>query len=148
MGTRSLTKVITTWEDTNGKKQRKPITCMYRQYDGYLDSHGQELAEWLAGYTLVNGIPIDASKPMFNGMDCLAAQMFAHFKTEAGNIYCMHPDAEDCWEEYLYEISEGQYGSYEGILITVYEIWKDTTQEVFHGTPEELLTKVREYDED
>ena len=75
-------------------------------------------------------------------MDCLAAQMFQHFKDGPGNIYCMHPDTEDCWEEYLYEISEGQHGSDEGILITVYEIWKDTTQEVFHGTPEELLTKI------
>ena len=121
MGTRSLTKVIQTSEtsianeDNNNEvyKERKPITCMYRQYDGYLDGHGQELAEWLSGYTLVNGIPSDKSEPMFNGMDCLAAQMFAHFKDGAGNIYCMHPDAEDCWEEYLYEISEGQYGSYE-----------------------------------
>ena len=144
MGTRSLTKVINTWEDTNGKKQRKPITCMYRQYDGYLDGHGQELAEWLSGYTIVNGIPSDKSEPMFNGMDCLAAQMFAHFKDGAGNIYCMHPDAKDCWEEYLYEISEGQYGSYEGILLTVYEThYKADTEEIFHGTPEELLTKLK-----
>ena len=143
MGTRSLTKVISTWKDESGEKQRRPITTMYRQYDGYLDGHGLELAEWLSGYTIVNGIPMDPSKPMFNGMDCLAAQMFAYFKTEAGNIYCMHPDAEDCWEEYLYEISEGQYGSYEGILITVYEIrYEKGTTEIFHGTPEELLTKI------
>ena len=146
MGTRSLTKVITTWEDTNGKKQRKPITCMYRQYDGYLEGHGQELAEWLSGYTLVNGIPSDKSEPMFNGMDCLAAQMFAHFKDGAGGIYCMHPDSEDCWEEYLYEISEGQHGSYEGILLTVYEIGHESgAAEIFHGTPEELLTKIEEH---
>ena len=156
MGTRSLTKVITTWEDTNGKKQRKPITCMYRQYDGYLESHGQELAEWLSGYTLVNGIPSDKSEPMFNGMDCLAAQMYVHFKANSckddgtpvsspGGIYCMHPDAEDCWEEYLYEISEGQYGSYEGILLTVYEVQsKYNAEEIFHGTPEQLLTKIEE----
>jgi len=143
MGTRSLTKVIETWEDTKGKKQRKPITCMYRQYDGYLDGHGQELAEWLAGHTLVNGIPMDPSKPMFNGVDCLAAQMFAHFKDGAGGIYCVYPDTEDCWEEYLYEISEGQYGSYEGILLTVYEIGRESgATEIFHGTPEELLTKI------
>ena len=160
MGTRSLTKVIETWKDESGKKQRKPITCMYRQYDGYLEGHGQELAEWLSGYTLVNGIPADKSEPMFNGLDCLAAQMYVHFKSsgckddgtptsKTGGIYCVYPDTEDCWEEYLYEISEGQHGSDEGILITVYEAHhkKDTT-EIFHGTPEELLTKVREYDED
>ena len=141
MGTRSLTKVITTWEDTNGKKQRKPITCMYRQYDGYLDGHGQELAEWLAGYILVNGIPMDTSKLMFNGMDCLAAQMFAHFKDGAGGIYCVHPDTEGCWEEYLYEISEED----KQIHLTVYKIGHESgATEIFHGTPEELLTKIEE----
>ena len=149
MGTRSLTKVIQTWEDESGKKTSKPITTMYRQYDGYMSGHGAELAEWLAGYTLVNGIPMDKSEPMFNGMDCLAAQMFVHFKANGckedgtpvsipGNIYCMHPDTKDCWEEFLYEISEEN----KQIFITVYETWDDATQELFHGTPEELLTKI------
>jgi len=151
MGTRSLTKVIQTWEDESGKKQRKPITCMYRQMDGYLEGHGQDLAEWLSGYTIVNGIPLDKSEPMFNGMDCLAAQMYVHFKANGckddgtpvsspGNIYCMHPDASDCWEEYLYEISKED----NGILLTVYETdYKGGAEEVFHGTPEELLTKIK-----
>ena len=140
MGTRSLTKVITTWEDTNGKKQRKPITCMYRQMDGYLEGHGQDLAEWLSQYTIVNGIKMDHDRnKVFNGMDCLAAQMFAHFKEDAGNIYCMHPDSEDCWEEYLYEISEED----KQIHLTVYKIGHESgATEIFHGTPEELLTKI------
>jgi len=150
MGTRSLTKVINTWEDEAGKKQRRPITCMYRQFDGYLDGHGHDLAEWLSGYTIVNGIPMDKSEPIFNGMDCLAAQMYVHFKANSckddgtpvsspGGIYCMHPDSEDCWEEYLYEISEGD----EGILLTVYDIrYEKGATEIFHGTPKELLTKI------
>jgi hypothetical protein len=146
MGTRSLTKVIQTWEDDSGKKQRKPITCMYRQYDGYLDGHGQDLAKWLSGYTIVNGIPvehktIDNPQLMFNGLDCLAAQMFAHFKDGAGGIYCMHPDAKDCWEEYLYEISEDENKQ---ILLTVYMLHNDN-KEVFHGTPKELLTEIKEH---
>lgn len=151
MGTRSLTKVIRTWEDTTGKKHRQPLTCMYRQYDGYMSGHGAELAEWLSGYTVVNGIPMDKSEPMFNGMDCLAAQMFVHFKSSgckedgtptsnAGNIYCLHPDASDCWEEFLYEISEEN----KQLFITVYETWGGTAKELFHGTPEELLTKIEE----
>ena len=151
MGTRSLTKVITTWEDTDGKKQRQPVTCMYRQYDGYMDGHGKELAEWLDGFTIVNGIPSDRSEPMFNGMDCLAAQMFVHFKSSgckddgtptsnAGGIYCMHPDASDCWEQYLYEISEED----KQIHLTVYEIEHESSAtEIFHGTPKELLTKIK-----
>jgi len=140
MGTRSLTKVIQTWKDESGKKHTRPITTMYRQYDGYMSGHGVELAQWLGRYTLVNGMRIDKEKAIFNGMDCLAAQMFAYFKTEAGGIYCMHPDAEDCWEEFIYEISEGKDRQ---IFITVYEIYNDSKM-VFHGTPEELLTKIEE----
>ena len=131
MGTRSLTKVLC------GRKE-EPITCMYRQFDGYLDGHGQELAEWLSEYTVVNGISIDEKRKVANGMDCLAAQMFAHFKEDAGGIYCMHPDASDCGEEYLYKIKEGDNGE---ILLTVYNTWDE--KEIFHGTPEELLVKTK-----
>ena len=106
MGTRSLTKVIQSWKNESGKKESKPITCMYRQFDGYMEGHGQELAEFLSQFTVVNGIGLTEERKIANGMDCLAAQMFAHFKTEAGNIYCMHPDAYDVWEEYVYEIEE------------------------------------------
>jgi hypothetical protein len=137
MGTRSLTKVIQTWEDESGKKQRKPFTCMYRQFDGYLDGHGLELAEWLSQYTVVNGMRIDENRKIANGMDCLAAQMFQHFKDGPGNIYCMHPDAKDCWEQYLYEVEEEKD---DGILLTVYDTYSN--KEIFHGTPEELLTKI------
>ena len=146
MGTRSLTKVIQTWEDESGKKQRKPITCMYRQYDGYMSGHGVELAEWLSGYTVVNGIPLDKSEPMFNGMDCLAAQMFAHFKDGAGGIYCMHPDAKEVFEDYLYEIEEVG----KDILITVYEMgFEDGGTYLLQATPEQLLTKIeKEHVED
>ena len=150
MGTRSLTKVIQTYEtsianeDNNNEvhKERKPITCMYRQYDGYMSGHGAELAEWLSQYTVVNGIKMDHDRDkIFNGMDCLAAQMFQHFKDGPGNIYCMHPDASDCWEEYLYEVSEKN----KQIHLTVYEIgYESGATEIFHGTPEELLTKIEE----
>ena len=141
MGTRSLTKVIQTWEDESGKKTSKPITTMYRQYDGYMSGHGAQLAEWLNQYTVVNGMGIDDIGSIANGMDCLAAQMFQHFKDGPGGIYCMHPDTEDCWEEFLYEISEGENKQ---LFITVYEKYNDSKM-IFHGTPEELLTKIEEY---
>ena len=140
MGTRSLTKVIQIWKDEDKVEyDNQTITCMYRQYDGHIDSHGLELAQWLSGYTIVNGISSDKSEPIFNGMDCLAAQMFAHFKTEAGGIYCMHPDTEDVFEDYLYEIEEVG----KDILITVYEIgFEDDGTYLLQATPEELLTKI------
>ena len=134
MGTRSLTVINDAWDN-------EEICVLYRQYDGYPEGHGKDLLDFLKGINVVNGINSDSDgKKISNGMDCLAAQMFAYFKTEAGGIYCMHPDAEDCWEEFIYEISEGKDRQ---IFITVYEIYNDSKM-VFHGTPEELLTKIEE----
>ena len=136
MGTRSLTKVFRKWEDNFGDKKREPFTTMYRQMDGYLEGHGQDLAEFLSQFTIVNGIRIDETRKIANGIDCLAAQMFAHFKTEPGHIYCMHPSIQDCGEEYIYEIEKDG----EDILITVYDVWN--SKEIFHGTPEKLLEEI------
>jgi len=149
MGTRSLTKVIQTWKDESGVKQSRPITCMYRQYDGYLEGHGVELAEWLEKFTIVNGIGLYEDRRIANGMDCLSAQMFVHFKSSgckddgtptstAGSIYCMHPDSDDCGEEYLYEISEED----SELIITATDVWKNEV--IFKGEAKELLTKLKE----
>jgi len=136
MGTRSLTKVIESYTGEDGKTKRETLTCMYRQYDGYLRGHGLELAEWLQKYTIVNGIKLDEERLIANGMSCLAAQMFFHFKDGPGNIYCYPPDSRDCGEEYLYEIENGN----ENLLITVYDTWNN--RELFHGTPQELIEEV------
>jgi len=136
MGTRSLTRVIRKWEDDFGDKRREPFTTMYRQMDGYLEGHGQDLAEFLSQFTVVNGMKLNETRKIANGIDCLAAQMFAHFKDGPGNIYCMHPSAQDCGEEYIYEIEKDG----EDILITVYDIYPN--KEIFHGTPNELLEHI------
>ena len=94
MGTRSLTIV---------EEEGIEIVTMYRQYDGYPTGHGQELAGFLAGGELVNGLS-DRKKPVFNGMGCLAAAMVAHFKTDPGNIYLYPPGSRDCGEEYIYKV--------------------------------------------
>lgn len=49
MGTRSLTFV-------HDGDAAKPLTCMYRQYDGYPSGHGLELQQFLAPFKVVNGI--------------------------------------------------------------------------------------------
>ena len=133
MGTRSLTRVFRKWEDDFGDKRREPFTTMYRQMDGYLEGHGQDLAEFLSQFTIVNGMRMDETRKIANGIDCLAAQMFAHFKDGPGHIYCMHPSAQDCGEEYIYEIEKDG----EDILMTVYDVWN--SKEIFHGTPQKLL---------
>jgi hypothetical protein len=93
MGTRSLTYVY----DENNTKQ--PITCMYRQFDGYPSAHGAELAEFLT--------PMKTREEgrNANGMGCLAAQMVAYFKEGAYNVYLYFPElGQDCWQEYEYHV--------------------------------------------
>jgi hypothetical protein len=103
MGTRSLTRVIETYRDDKKNKQVKTkLVNMYRQYDGYPEGHGSELADFLNGGKVVNGIGGD--KNVFNGAGCLAAQMIAHFKDGAGGIYIEPITATKCGQEYEYEV--------------------------------------------
>lgn len=97
MGTRSLTMV----KDAN----EEPICVMYRQYDGYPDGHGEELADFLKDRRLVNGLGADKSA-VFNGMECLAAAMVANFKTEPGGFYLYAPSVWEsgAGEDYRYVI--------------------------------------------
>lgn len=95
MGTRSLTFVY------DGKE---PIINMYRQYDGYPTGHGAELAEFLAPFHLVNGLGMNESRKVANGMGCLAAQLVANFKESAGGFYLYPTSAVDCGQDYEYHI--------------------------------------------
>ncbi len=104
MGTRSLTKVIETYRDEKKNKQVKvTLVNMYRQYDGYPSGHGTELADFLKGGKVVNGIGGNDTN-VFNGAGCLAAQMIAHFKDGAGGIYIEPITSKNCGQEYEYEV--------------------------------------------
>ena len=106
MGTRSLTRVIETFKDDKGKKVKRTLICMYRQFDGYPSGMGADLIEFLDGSKVVNGLGLDEvkSKRVFNGAGCLAAQLVAHFKDGAGGIYIEPITVKDCGQEYEYEI--------------------------------------------
>ena len=107
MGTRSLTYVFDQNYDA--------IVCMYRQFDGYPSGHGIELAEFLLSGEVVNGIPLNANKRLFNGMGCLAAQMIDSFKEDAGGIYLHAPSLDrDDWQDYEYHVSENRVIVYAG----------------------------------
>jgi hypothetical protein len=98
MGTRSLTFVY----DDN-----KPILNMYRQFDGYLSGHGQELASFMNSFDeIVNGYSPGESRKVANGMGCFAAQMIAHFKNSVGGFYIYPVDSTDCWQDYEYHVYE------------------------------------------
>ena len=112
MGTRSLTFVY----DGNNA-----IINMYRQFDGYPTGHGQELADFLDGFEIVNGY--GKVKPKIaNGMGCLAAQMIAHFKQSVGGFY-IHPVTDtDCWQDYEYHVYENKV------------VVKNPSEVIFEGT--------------
>jgi len=100
MGTRCLT-VFQTYDEE--------IVVMYRQYDGYVDGHGLELAEFLAGGLMVNGLASGEERKVFNGMECLSAQVIAHFKDGPGNIYLYPAKTRGYGENYIYMV-KGKIG--------------------------------------
>lgn len=105
MGTRSLTRVIETWNDEKTNKLKKQtLVCMYRQFDGYPSGMGSDLAEFINGGKLVNGLSLAETERVFNGMGCLAAQLVAHFKDGAGGYYLYPTNVKHVWQEYEYEI--------------------------------------------
>ena len=87
-----------------------PIINLYRQYDGYPSGHGAELAEFLAPFTIGNGLNSNNPSKYANGMGCLAAQLVAHFKEEAGQFYLEPTDAKDCGQDYEYHIYQNKEG--------------------------------------
>lgn len=112
MATRSLTRFV--------DSDNRAIVCMYRHWDGRPESHGAELAKLLAPCRAAMG-RVDGQWHAFNGIECLAASVVAHFKTtnvgkprtarpNAGGFYLYHPDTIDVGEEYVYVVrvdSEG-----------------------------------------
>jgi len=97
MGTRCLT-VFKNASD-------KEIVVLYRQGDGYMGGHGKELAEFLAEGKIVNGFSMDEKRKVFNGMECLTAQVISHFKKEIGNFYLYPAETRGCGEDYLYIVT-------------------------------------------
>ncbi len=83
MGTRSATIF---YDDED-----KPLCAIYRQYDGYPEGHGLELAK-LADKTIVNGYNVNQKDGKHaNGMGDLAAQVIAGLKNNPhhriGGVY-------------------------------------------------------------
>lgn len=95
MGTRALTFVY--------DADNQPILNLYSQYDGYIEGHGRELAEFLAGKKIVNGFGSE-SKALANGMGCLAASLVANFKETVGGFYIHSVTETDCGQDYEYHV--------------------------------------------
>ena len=132
MGTRALTFVY------DGER---PIINLYRQYDGYPSGHGAELAEFLDGFTVVNGFGEKRSK-LANGMGCLAAQLVANFKTEVGQFYLHSPNEKDCGQDYEYHVYQKDRELRVRVTDRGYNMFgltmSDTNDSIFDGTVAEF----------
>ena len=123
MSTRSLTII---------QSKEEEIVVMYRQMDGYPKGHGLDLAEFLSGMVIVNGIGSATPAKAANGVGCLAAQVVAHFKNDIGNIY-LYPAGARNYRYYI-EVNKSIY-------LKIYSAhWNDEIPEkiLFEGTPEEV----------
>jgi len=123
MGTKSLTVFMDREQET---------VVMYRQMDGYLEGHGKDLADFLKGKKIINGIGTDDdAASAFNGMSCLAASVVAEFKNGIGGIYLYPAGTRECGEDYTYVIS-GKTGEQPTIAVedfngkaSDYQAWLD-----------------------
>ena len=107
MGTRNLTVMVN--GNKNAETETQEIAVLYRQMDGYPSGHGAELADFLKPYEIVNGFGFtkEGEEPpkVFNGPDCMAASIVAHFKDGVGNFYLYPAGTRDCWENYIYIVT-------------------------------------------
>lgn len=111
MGTRSLTVFKENHFEKGEKVKATEIVVMYRQMDGYISGHGEELVKFIGLAKLCNGIPMDydqRTRTKFNGMGCLTASVIAHFKTGIGEFYIHPAGTRGCCGEYIYIVENNE----------------------------------------
>ena len=112
-------------------------TQIYNHYDGYPEGLGVDLANFLDGYDVVNGLSTGYQGPVANGMGCLAAQTVSYLKDEPGNVYLQKPIEKD-WEDYEYFVWVKDHAE---LWISIFDYDGNC---IFVGEPDELLTKYEE----
>lgn len=138
MGTRCVTVITHNWDGDEVVHD----ASIYRHWDGYLDGHGQWLADFLEDAVVTNGA-IEGDKN-FNGPGRLASGIVAALVADGHD-----PDLQGqniiCGQEYEYHIHV-KYGANGGKLsvrvldgpMTAFGCGgEDCTNEVFKGTVEE-----------
>jgi len=130
MSTRSLTVI---------RDREEEIVVMYRQSDGYPEGHGLELANFLEGRYIVNGINLKDKRKIANGMSCLAAQIICNFKKEPGGIY-LHPSgSRNMGEAYIYTVFLDELN-----VLNMSVSTSNISNILFTGEPKAFIDKFRE----
>ena len=83
------------------------VAAIYKQYDGYIDGLGHQLAEIINGGEIGNGISgFPQMGDYFNGAGCLFATIIAKLKTNVGSVYMIDPStAGDQDYNYVVEVN-------------------------------------------
>lgn len=126
MGTRSLTHIKT--------ETGKTLLTIYRQFDGYPEGHGIELAKAILNHTGGRDRFGD-DKQGNNGVQCMAAWIIHELKQSCGNIYIEPTNSKNCWEEFTYTVRESKGGLY------IIGILDSDSKCIFKGTPAALLAQ-------
>ena len=144
MATRSLVRFARREEGVSFSEHPEKIEVqVYKHYDGYPQGHPVDLAKFLNGFKIVNGLSQDTHK-VSNGLGCLAAQYIAAFKEQAGDIYIENPDTEHFDIEYITYV----WGDYhKGIWMSIFDVYGESDESemcIFVGKPQELIDKYEE----
>lgn len=139
MGTRCTTVVTSQWGDDAAEHS----ATIFRHWDGYLDGHGQWLADFLSDAVVTNGkIPGEKN---FNGPGRLASGIVAALVAD-GHDPDLMPQGTICGQEYSYHIhvKYGDKGGEIGVRVLNGPMTmfggggEDCTNEAFKGTVEEF----------
>jgi hypothetical protein len=128
MATRAVVRVL--------DDDKKVIVNIYKHWNGYPSGLGAKMADFLTGFTVVQGLGADPAGKVANGMGCLAAQLVAYLKTAPGDVYLIPATPEGArGEDYVYTVGRAETGK---LHLTVREPGK--RKPMSEGTPETFLT--------
>ncbi len=126
-----MSRSLTVINDEKGQE----ICVLFRHADGNPTAHGADLKRFLSCFTMTNGIAtqsiFERKRKFAAGMNCLAAQTIAHFKSGIGNFYLYPAGARNLDEEYRYTI----YRDSEGIKLLAEAFYLDW-HSLFNGLVE------------
>ena len=139
MSTRSLVRFAKREEGVSFSEHPERVEVqVYKHYDGYPSGHPVNLAEFLKGFNIINGLGMETHK-VANGLGCLAAQYVAAFKEQPGDLYIENPDSKHGDIEYVTYVW-GDDGK--SIWMSIFDTYEKKC--IFVGKPQELIDK---YDE-
>jgi hypothetical protein len=112
------------------------ICILLRAADGHPAAHGFDLKRFLSCFVVTRGVVthslLERNRKFAAGMNCLAAQIVAHFKTATGGFYLYPAGARELGEEFRYTISY----SADGVKLKAEAVFQEEWHLLFDGLVE------------